>query len=88
MEAIETGTGHSYWRISDSSFLLPRLQGSHTMIKPMLLSSGPLRPDSDRYAFEVKWDGLIQRSITLAARAATSVGVRIARQIAPLMKPC
>ena len=26
-------------------------------MKPMLVSSGPLRPDSDRYAFEVKWDG-------------------------------
>lgn len=26
-------------------------------MKPMLLTSGPLRPDSDKYAFEVKWDG-------------------------------
>jgi bifunctional non-homologous end joining protein LigD len=26
-------------------------------LKPMLVSPGPLRPDSDRYAFEVKWDG-------------------------------
>jgi hypothetical protein len=26
-------------------------------IAPMLVSGGPLRPDSDRYAFEVKWDG-------------------------------
>nr|MDQ3877208.1 hypothetical protein [Actinomycetota bacterium] len=24
--------------------------------KPMLVSSGPLKPDSDKYAFEVKWD--------------------------------
>ncbi len=24
---------------------------------PMLVTSGPLRPDTDRYAFEVKWDG-------------------------------
>jgi bifunctional non-homologous end joining protein LigD len=26
-------------------------------IRPMLVTAGPLRPDSDRYAFEVKWDG-------------------------------
>jgi len=26
-------------------------------LEPMLVSSGPLRPDDDRYAFEVKWDG-------------------------------
>ena len=26
-------------------------------LRPMLLTAGPLRPDSDRYAFEVKWDG-------------------------------
>jgi len=26
-------------------------------LKPMLVTAGPLRPDSDRYAFEVKWDG-------------------------------
>lgn len=25
--------------------------------RPMLVTSGPLRPDNDRYAFEVKWDG-------------------------------
>lgn len=25
--------------------------------RPMLVASGPLRPDSDKYAFEVKWDG-------------------------------
>ncbi len=24
--------------------------------RPMLVASGPLRPDDDRYAFEVKWD--------------------------------
>jgi bifunctional non-homologous end joining protein LigD len=28
-----------------------------TTLRPMLASAGPLRPDSDRYAFEVKWDG-------------------------------
>lgn len=36
-------------------------------MKPMLVTAGPLRPDSDRYAFEVKWDGfraLIQTSPT------------------------
>jgi len=26
-------------------------------LRPMLVSSAPLRPDSDKYAFEVKWDG-------------------------------
>ena len=26
-------------------------------MKPMLVTSGPLRADSDKYAFEVKWDG-------------------------------
>jgi bifunctional non-homologous end joining protein LigD len=31
--------------------------GTVQPIKPMLVTSGPLRPDSDRYAFEVKWDG-------------------------------
>ncbi|MDQ3986860.1 MAG: hypothetical protein M3280_10255 [Actinomycetota bacterium] len=25
--------------------------------RPMLVTSGPPRPDNDRYAFEVKWDG-------------------------------
>jgi len=25
------------------------------VVKPMLLTSGPLRPDSDKYAFELKW---------------------------------
>lgn len=25
--------------------------------RPMLVTSGPLRPDTDKYAFEVKWDG-------------------------------
>lgn len=32
-------------------------------IMPMLVIAGPLRPDSDRYVFEVKWDefrGLIK----------------------------
>ena len=26
-------------------------------IRPMLVSAGALKPDSDRHAFEVKWDG-------------------------------
>ena len=26
-------------------------------LKPMLVSAGPLRPDRDKYAIEVKWDG-------------------------------
>lgn len=43
-------------------------------MKPMLLASGPLRPDSDKYAFEVKWDGLIRRSNVLAPLCALSVG--------------
>ena len=39
--------------------------------KPMLLTAGPLRPDSDRYAFAVKWDGF--RALIEAAPS----GVRI-----------
>ena len=30
------------------------------MIRPMLVTSGPLRLDNDRYAFEVKWDDVPQ----------------------------
>jgi hypothetical protein len=41
--------------------------------RPMLVTSGPLRPDNDRYAFEVKWDGLIRRSTVLAPLRALSV---------------
>lgn len=28
-----------------------------TDLRPMLVTAGPLRPDSEKYAFEVKWDG-------------------------------
>jgi bifunctional non-homologous end joining protein LigD len=39
-------------------FVVRALGGDGTVtIKPMLVASGSLRPDSDRYAFEVKWDG-------------------------------
>jgi hypothetical protein len=41
---------------------------------PMLVTSGPLPPDDDRYAFEVKWKGLSRCSVGLAWRAATAVG--------------
>lgn len=40
----------------------------------MLLTGGPLRPDSDRYAFEGKWDGLLRSSAVLATLRALSVG--------------
>ncbi len=44
------------------------------MIKPMLVTSGPLRPDSERYGFEVKWDGFralvstSRRGVTITSR--------------------
>jgi hypothetical protein len=44
-----------------------------TRLRPMLVASGPLRPDSESYAFEVKWDGLIRRSTVLASVRAFSV---------------
>lgn len=51
-------------------------------IKPMLVGSGPLRPDADRYAFEVKWDGfraLVEetpRSVTVSSRNGHDVTFR------------
>jgi bifunctional non-homologous end joining protein LigD len=36
-----------------------------TTLRPMLVSSGPLPRDSDKYAFEVKWDGF--RALVQAA---------------------
>lgn len=42
--------------------------------KPMLVSSGPLKPDSERYSYEVKWDRLNRRSTVLASLRALSVG--------------
>lgn len=36
-------------------------------MKPMLLTAGSLRPDSDKYAFEVNWDGFIRRSTVIAS---------------------
>lgn len=39
--------------------------------RPMLVTSGPLRPDSDMYAFEVKWDGF------RALMEADSSGIKI-----------
>ena len=38
---------------------------SSVKLRPMLATSGPLRPDNERFAFEVKWDGfrtLVQAS--------------------------
>jgi bifunctional non-homologous end joining protein LigD len=43
-------------------------------IKPMLVASGPLRPDSDKYAFEVKWDGF--RAVVRAAPKGVQVASR------------
>lgn len=43
-------------------------------LSAMLLTAGPLRPDGDKYAFEVKWDGLNRRSTVLATLRALSVG--------------
>ena len=37
----------------------------------MLVTSGPLRPDSDKYAFEVKWDGF--RALIRAAPGVVSI---------------
>jgi hypothetical protein len=31
--------------------------------RPMTVTSGSLPPDNDRYAFEVKWDGLHHASL-------------------------
>jgi hypothetical protein len=45
-------------------------------MKPMLLTAGPLRPDSDTFAFEVKWDGLFRRSTVLTTFRALSVGIK------------
>jgi bifunctional non-homologous end joining protein LigD len=43
-------------------------------IRPMLVTAGPLRPDSDRYAFEVKWDGF--RALVEASPSAVKVWSR------------
>ena len=45
-------------------------------IKPMLVAAGPLRPENDLYALEVKWDGPNRRSTALASLRALSVGER------------
>jgi hypothetical protein len=45
-------------------------------MKPMLLTAAPLRPDSDKYAFEVKWDGPNRPSTVLTPFRALSVGER------------
>jgi hypothetical protein len=42
--------------------------------KPMLASSGRLPPDSDRYAFEVKWDGF--RALVSASPAGVTITSR------------
>jgi bifunctional non-homologous end joining protein LigD len=38
---------------------------------PMLVTSAPLRPDSEQYSFEVKWDGF--RALVCASSEGTSV---------------
>ncbi|HEY7876311.1 MAG TPA: hypothetical protein VIG64_14445, partial [Actinomycetota bacterium] len=45
-----------------------------TSLRPMLVSSGPLRPDSDKYAFEVKWDGF--RALVAASPGAVVITSR------------
>ena len=42
--------------------------------RPMLVTSGPLRPDNDRYAFEVKWDGF--RAMVEAGPSGTTIWSR------------
>ena len=42
--------------------------------RPMLVASGPLRPDNDRYSFEVKWDGF--RALIEAAPSGIKVWSR------------
>src|SRR4051812_17581558 len=52
------------------------------VMKPMLLTAGPLKPDSDRYAFEVKWDGFraliaaSRRSVTITSRNGNDMTAR------------
>ena len=43
-------------------------------IKPMLVTAAPLRPDSDKYAFEVKWDGF--RAVIAASPSAVRIWSR------------
>lgn len=40
----------------------------------MLVSSGPLRPDSEKYAFEVKWDGF--RALVYATPSSVTIASR------------
>ncbi len=49
-------------------------QNHGVILRPMLVSSGPLRPDSDRYAFEVKWDGF--RALTDASPDSATIWSR------------
>ena len=39
--------------------------------RPMLVTSCPLRPDSDKYAFEVKWEGF--RALIEAVRSGITI---------------
>ena len=47
----------------------------------MLVTSGPLRPDSDRYAFEVKWDGF--RALIHAAPTSVTITSRNGHDMTP-----
>jgi bifunctional non-homologous end joining protein LigD len=69
--------GWGRWRYSEASrtVLGPRLPENGAMkIRPMLVTAGPLRPDSHRYAFEVKWDGF--RALIEASPSAVKVWSR------------
>jgi ATP-dependent DNA ligase len=44
------------------------------MITPMLAASGPLHPDSAKWAYEVKWDGF--RALVQASPAGITISSR------------
>lgn len=50
-------------------------------MKPMLLTSAPLKPDSDRYAFEVKWDGF--RALVSTSRRGVTITSRNGNDMTP-----
>lgn len=52
-------------------------------LHPMLVSPGPLRPDSDRDAFEVKWDGF--RALAQASPKAVEI---TSRNVVSGVEPC
>jgi bifunctional non-homologous end joining protein LigD len=70
---IGQGPGHLRLAPREHTTILRRRENV-IVLKPVLLTAGPMRPDSDRYAFEVKWDGfraLVQtspQSVTIISR--------------------